>query len=265
MVIRRQFIDIPGGQLHYRWAGEGKNLIILHQAPMSSDEYVNVIPLLAGDYRTMALDLPGHGDSFDPDHEYEIEEYAEAVIATLKKLGIRKTSLVGHHTGALIAVQVAIADPKRIDKLVLSGCPALSPEEWAPLLSRPGFRSMPATPDGKLVQFAWEVYRGMSLSPDPEIWLRYFLLGLQARFRPYDAHQAVGRYPARKRLPQVTQPVLLLSGTKDYFINDLESTRKLFPNALSEVIEGTGAFVAREDPAAFAKLILGFLGSSRQA
>jgi pimeloyl-ACP methyl ester carboxylesterase len=259
MTIRREFIDIPGGQLHYRWAGSGENVLLIHQAPMSSEEYLNIIPVLAGRFRTMAIDMPGHGDSFDPDHEYEVEEYADAIITFLNKLGIKKTSLVGHHTGAIIAARVAVTDPKRIDKLVLSGYPALNQEDWAPLLGKPGFRDMPATPDGKLVQYAWEVYRGMSFSPDPENWLKSFLQGLLARSRPYDAHKAVYRYSAKKLLPELTQPVLLLSGTRDYFINDLESTRKMIPHARSAVIEGTGAFVLREDPKEFARLVMGFL------
>jgi pimeloyl-ACP methyl ester carboxylesterase len=258
-LIRREFVDIPGGQLHYRVAGAGENLLIVHQAPMSSEEYEEVLPLLAEHHKTMAIDMPGHGDSFDTDREYEIEDYARSVIAVLKKLGIKKTSIVGHHTGALVAVEVALAYPECIQKVILSGCPALTPEQWAPLFSNKGFREMPATADGKLTQYAWEIYRGMCFSPDPEIWLKYFLLGLRARTRPYDAHRAASRYPARDRLTRIQQPTLLLSGTKDYFIDALESTRQLIPNARSGIIEGTGAFVARESPKAFAKLILDFL------
>lgn len=257
--MRKGYVDIPEGQLHYRSDGSGENLLLLHQAPMSSEEYEGVLPLLAAHYHAIAIDLPGHGNSDDPPREYEIEDFAASVISFLDAMGIDKTSIVGHHTGALVAIEVAVTHPERINKIVLSGCPVWEPEKWQRYLSRPMSRDIPMTADGGFILKTWEAYKTLSGRSDLRQWFKPFLVGLEARTRPYDAHYAVGRYRVKPRLGLIKSPTLLISGTEDYFYKDLKSTRSMIPGAVIGVIEGGGVFTAREKPEAFAEAILTFL------
>src|SRR5207253_184339 len=73
--IRRGYVDVPGGQLHYRTAGEGPCVLMLHPNTYSSDYFSDVIPLFAPKYRVIALDRFGHGYSDQPPPDFP--EYKE--------------------------------------------------------------------------------------------------------------------------------------------------------------------------------------------
>ncbi len=60
-MVRRAFLDAPEGQIHYRTAGAGRPVLLLHQTPRSSDEYRDVIPILARELRVVAMDTIGYG------------------------------------------------------------------------------------------------------------------------------------------------------------------------------------------------------------
>jgi pimeloyl-ACP methyl ester carboxylesterase len=64
--IKRAFLDTEDGQILYRKGGEGKPLLLLHMNPRSSDEYRELMPILAQDRQVMAMDLMGFGDSDKP-------------------------------------------------------------------------------------------------------------------------------------------------------------------------------------------------------
>ena len=63
--MKRAYVDIPEGQVHYRNEGEGEPVILLHMAVASSDEFVRPIHFLSKSYCAIALDFLGAGDS-DP-------------------------------------------------------------------------------------------------------------------------------------------------------------------------------------------------------
>jgi len=255
----KAYANIPEGQIHYRTEGRGPNLLLLHQAPMSGDEFADMIPILAKNYRVVAMDTLGHGNSDDPPREYEIEDFARSVINFLDILGINKTNILGHHTGATIAVELAAAYPGRVDKLILSGCPVWEPEEWKVFLSQPMTRDLAMTDDGQFLTKTWEKYKSMSPHSNPELWFKPFIISLKARTRPYDAHFAVARYNIKPRLRLIKSPTLLTSGSEDVFVHQLESTKNLIPRCRTEVIEGGGFFVCFERPEEFAQAALDFL------
>src|ERR1700730_11254145 len=87
--IKRGFVDLPEGQIHYRFAGSGKKtLLMLRQTPRSSDEFLDEIPLFAKEYRVLAMDTIGYGDSYKIQGTPSIEDYAAATITMLDKLGV---------------------------------------------------------------------------------------------------------------------------------------------------------------------------------
>ena len=105
--------------------GSGEPLLLLHATPRGVDEYLELMPLLAQGRRAIAMDTIGYGDSYRPGTQPTIEDYAGGVVSLLDGLNIDKASIMGRHTGALIAivprVQVAAAHPERLDKLILYG------------------------------------------------------------------------------------------------------------------------------------------------
>ena len=145
--MRRAFADTPGGQIHYRTAGSGRPVLLLHQTPRSSDEYRDVIPLLARDFRAIAMDTIGYGDSYRPAWTCGIEDYAAGARDLLDALGVARAAVVGHHTGAVIAMELAAAWPERVERLVLSASPYIDAAEREPTTcgcrDRDGGRGLP--------------------------------------------------------------------------------------------------------------------------
>lgn len=261
--MKKGYVDIPEGQVHYRTKGSGEPLLLLHQAPLSSVEFDDVIPILAQDYRVVAMDTLGHGNSDNPPREYEVEDFARSVISFLDALGIDQTSIVGHHTGAAIAAEVATTYPKRVDKLILSGIGgSWKPEELQAFLSQPMSRDLPMTEDGYFLIKTWQTYKSLAvLGSNPQLRFKPFIVGLEARTRPYDAHYAVFRSGYKSRLSLIKSPTLLINGSEDLFFdqNQLESYKNLIPHCVTRVIEGSGAMICFEKPEEFAEAILSFL------
>jgi 3-oxoadipate enol-lactonase len=88
---------------------------------------------LAGRFRIVRFDLPGHGGSPAPDGPYTIAGLGRGLIALLDELGIERAHLVGLSIGGMISMWVAAAAPERVDRLALLSTSALlgPPQGWA--------------------------------------------------------------------------------------------------------------------------------------
>lgn len=261
-MLRKGYVDIPEGQVHYREDGKGEPLLLLHQTPSSSDEYSRVIPLLAKNCRVIAMDTPGFGMSGPTPRPFEIPDYARAVKAFLKALNIRKATLAGHHTGASIALETAASFPELVNRLVLSGCPLYTPEVRAAKLANPNYSPMEYKIDAGHILKLWNMFRNAVPNASAEMLTTVVSGGILAGPRGEEAHHAVFHYDSEPRLRTLKCPVLLISGTKDTFHPRLEATRAAVPGCKVAVIEGGDPLIALTHPQAFAEAILEFLGAA---
>ena len=258
-MAKRAYADIPEGQVHYQTEGNGEPLLLLHQTAMSSDEYCPVIPILAKNYKVIAMDTLGYGKSDAPPRQYQIEDYARSVFSFLDALGITKASIMGHHTGASIAVEMAALLPERVDKLVLSGCPYYKPEAGIAHLTDGIAKPMEITEDGSHITKVWEMAKTYSTQQNPKIWHEIFLNWMIAGERGEEGHFAVFMYRVEQRLPLIQSPTLIMSGDVDLFYKRVELIKSLVPQNRVAILEKGGAFVALEKPVEFAEIILDFM------
>lgn len=129
-VVSRHFIDLPTGTIHYASCGSGPPVLLLHQTPRSWDEYRDVLPLLGRHFRAIAMDTPAFGDSAKPPPAHDsIERWAEAALSLADALGLQRLAVVGHHTGAAIAIELAAAFPTRVSAAVLSAAQRRQPPD----------------------------------------------------------------------------------------------------------------------------------------
>ncbi|MBW2334449.1 MAG: alpha/beta hydrolase [Deltaproteobacteria bacterium] len=259
--MTKGYADIPEGQVSYRSEGSGQPLLLLHQTPWSFEEYSLMIPILARTHHVIAMETLGYGYSDDPPREYEVEDFARSVVSFLDALNIAKTSIVGHHTGAIIATEVASAYPERVDKLILSGLPYREPKDWEPLMKEIESQMKSPTEDGSFLIDLWNWIRSTSLKPEMKLLIRFFIFNLDSYTRTYDAHFSMARYNIKPRLPLIKSRTLALSGSDDFFIDELEAIKKAIPRCQTKVIEGTGSALCLEKPEEFASVILEFLGN----
>jgi pimeloyl-ACP methyl ester carboxylesterase len=112
--------------------GAGPTVILIHGIASSSITFQNVLPLIAGRHRCVAIDILGFGGSPAPAWaEYTLAEHAMALERTVSAMKIRGPFvLVGHSMGALIAARYAARYPRRVSRLVLVSPPIyLAPTE----------------------------------------------------------------------------------------------------------------------------------------
>ncbi len=258
--MTRAFFDTPLGQVHYVDAGPagGEPVVLLHQTPRSVDEYAGVIPRLAASHRVLAMDTPGYGCSDRPAEPPEVSDYAAVVLALLDHLGLDAAHLVGHHTGAVVAIETAAAWPDRVRSLVLSGPVYLDEETRAELGAF--FAQWRVQPDGSHLAEKWQRFNRWT--DDPALVQRALVDLLRAGERSEDGHFAIARYRMEDRLTLVRAPALLVFGRRDPF--GYTDKSRTFEDTLPEsrtAFLGGGVFLPSEEPEAFARLVMDFLGS----
>lgn len=257
--MRRHLVDTPLGQVHVVEAGGGPGtpLLLLHQTPRSSDEFAEVLPLLARRRRTLALDNPGYGCSDPVPGQPSVSDYARAVRAVLDAFELAQVVLVGHHTGAVLAVELAAAYPERVERVVLSGAVYTDAAGRAEL--RRHFVQWRVRPDGGHLGEKWDKFS--SWLPEPALVQRLLVDLWRAGETSEQGHFAVADYRMEDRLPLVRCPALLLFHSRDPFA-DRERARPLAQafRPATEVVLDAGVFAANEKPREFAAAVLGYLG-----
>jgi pimeloyl-ACP methyl ester carboxylesterase len=261
--MRRAYTDIPEGQMHYRIEGEGEPIILLHMAVSSSDEFTRVMHFLSKKYSAIAPDFLGAGDSDPAPYAYLVPDHARTVVSFMDSLGIKKTNLVGQFNGAMIAGEVAIDQPDRVNKLVLAGTGFWEESEALALNEPPNFTTaIEIKPDGSHLLEWWRRAR---------LWGDYPLDILEERVLEYikagprgeEAHWAGAAYNLKPRLPLIPCPTLVLDAPGYPFHYLAKAVKNLIPNSKLTTIENGPMYLDRAMPKEFAEAIINFLSSSQ--
>ena len=92
---------------YWTWGGTGQPLVLLHGLASTHRIWDFVAPLLAQDFRVVALDQRGHGESAKPDGGYDFATVAADLNGLLRALKIESPILVGHSWGGNVALEYA--------------------------------------------------------------------------------------------------------------------------------------------------------------
>ncbi len=115
-----QFVTVEGLQIHYRTAGSGPPLVLIHGIGANVFAWRLVFDQFARNYTVFALDLKGHGLSDKPDSgDYSPFGMADLVAHFMDALGIESAKILGLSMGGAIAAALAIRHPTRVEQLVL--------------------------------------------------------------------------------------------------------------------------------------------------
>lgn len=123
--IASRFVEFGGLNIHYNEIGAGPALIFVHGGGPGSSGLSNFsrnMAAFAGQYRVIAIDLPGYGEST----KLKISEplwgyYAKVLAGFIDALGFGKAHLVGNSLGGAAALKTALDFPDKVDRLVLMG------------------------------------------------------------------------------------------------------------------------------------------------
>ncbi|MFF3930185.1 alpha/beta fold hydrolase [Streptomyces hirsutus] len=265
-LVRRGFADTRHGQVHYAEHGSGDPVLLLHQTPRSWDEYRDVLPLLGEGFRAIAMDTPGFGESARPAGPFSIDLFATGVLDLCDDLGLDRVALVGHHTGAVIALEAAAAAPDRVQGLVLSGMPFVDAERRRLVARRAPIDHVVPAPDGSHVLQLWNNRSRYYPADRPDLLDRLVRDGLGVLDRVEEGHLAVNRYRMEERIGLVRSPTLALCGELDEFsLPDLPKIAAALPGARTAVLPGTGVPAVDHRPEQFAAAVRTFLRDLRRS
>ena len=113
-----------GAQIHYRRAGAGEPVLLLHGYPQTHTCWHAVAPELARHYTVVCADLRGYGDSSKPagltDHSnYSKRAMAQDMVEFMASLGFERFHLVGHDRGGRVGHRLAADHPQRVHSLTV--------------------------------------------------------------------------------------------------------------------------------------------------
>jgi 3-oxoadipate enol-lactonase len=210
-------VEGPNGRIAFDRRGQGAPLVLLHPLALSRGVWQHVAARLARSHDVICVDARGHGASDWDGSPFTIEDLAEDVAAVLDGLGLPSAQLIGMSMGGSVAMTFAGLHPARVDGMVLASTTAWYGPDAAATWEERAQRAL-LTPRVRQIPFQvdrWftEGFRARQPSRVHEVVKSF----LQTSSRAHAAaSRAMGVLDSRPLLPNVTAPVLVLSGEEDY-------------------------------------------------
>ena len=220
--------------LHFVEKGRGKPLILLHGNGEDGSYFEHQIDCFSADYRVIALDTRGHGQSPRGEKPFTIVQFAEDLHDFMDENGIDQAILLGFSDGGNIALTFALKYPERVEKLILNGANLF--------------------PSGVKARYQWPIEIGYRVArlfskKSEEAKQNTEMLGLMVNEPHIDPSE----------LAHLTMPTLVVAGSKD-MIKDAHTRliHESLPNAQLVILEGNH-FVANRNYEAFNSAVEAFL------
>jgi pimeloyl-ACP methyl ester carboxylesterase len=258
--------SVDGIDVYWTSEGEGPAIIFVHGAFVNMATWERQLSAFADEYRVIALDLPGHGQSgTPPSGELSFDLFARAVEAVREAAGVERAVLVGHSMGTLVIKKYEILFPDRVAGLVTVDA-SLDLSRFLPLT--PDLVPAAGNPPPPTETFCEQMY-----VPETPRDVKDQCIALAVA--PYrDGVRELPNYRpafARERdvealgdqsiaaPPIVDAPVLEVYGGEDSQVVDPEAVLRVIPHARTEIIAGTGHLLNMEKPAEFNRVLRDFL------
>lgn len=241
----RSYHPTSWGQVHMRQAapqdpgpGDDVSLVLFHESPLSSRVWDLVLPESGHLRRVIAPDTPGYGLSDPPPRDdFEIPDYAGALLEALSDSGVKDIVVCGVHTGASIALEVA-RQSDRVRGLILSGVALLTDEERARYLDS-WTPPIPVTFDGEQFRWALERYHRIWGADTPGWMLNLAINDLLHVWERYSwGYRAAFRYDPEPALRELQLPTLLLDPEFDLLADKDPLIQAMVANCRTQILPG---------------------------
>ena len=264
---------MDGMDVHFRDEGHPSDsvpIVLIHGTGSSLHTFDDWTATLSQDYRVIRMDLPAYGLTGPfPNRDYSIDHYVEFVKNFLEQMDVNQCVLGGNSLGGQIAWRFAVAYPEMVEKLILidaAGYPfkAKSIPIAFKVARMPIIKNMFTfiTPKSIARSSVENVYADKSKVSD-ELADRYFELTLRPGNRQAFIDRlssAIDPDPYRK-IPNITQPTLVLWGDEDLLI-PVEFAKRFhqdLPNDTLVILQNAGHVPMEEVPERSLEPVLSFL------
>ena len=239
------------GRIHYREAGRGPALMLMHTNGASAYQFEAVAPLLAQHFRVISWDMPGHGDSDRIQRHYSMEDHAKALAALMTALKIKAAHISGASVGGSITLAFASLFPARTLTAVPVETPCRNPDEWAanwhhtegnfglPMQTAAQIKERVAVVDGAL-ETRWNIDRCKA-----------------GAWAMVDVMWGIREFNAVAAAKKIKKPMMIVYGKKGPTIALKDRLTGAAPKAMV-VLENSGHFPMLDEPSAFSALLIKF-------
>jgi pimeloyl-ACP methyl ester carboxylesterase len=265
------YVSVNGIDLHYREAGEGFPVVLVHGFTGNSRNWALTVPAVSASFRTISPDLRGHGLSSKPTRreDYTLEALAADVLALLRHLGISECYLAGHSMGGMVAQHLVLSQPHLFRALVLVDTAA----DPLPGMMTPERQRLIEIARRGDMEAVFEEQLRLNLLP-PEIVSRPEILQIRReQFRLvapeayiYLSQAMAERRPLLDELANIQIPTLIVCGEKDEpFLAPSQAMHQRIEGSQLAIISGSGHTPQIERPEDFNDVLCRFLASVHAA
>ncbi|MBS0171995.1 MAG: alpha/beta hydrolase [Nitrospira sp.] len=250
----RHLVNVDGLRLSVLEAGTGDPIIFVHGVVTTSNIFPKYVGAYSPEFRGIAVDLRGYGDSEKPATGYSIPQFSQDLITLADALDIKKAVWVGVSMGGMILQQLALDHPERVRALVL-----VSTTDGAMILDQ----DIPTIGQPRDYQ---DVSKRMIVESFPAGTLPKTYQPLLERIPTWngtvirEALTSMSQFNAHGRLTAIRVPTLIMVGAKDDVATPAIAKGIQAQIAGSQVVEfKTGHFMMAEDPDRFRAVLGEFL------
>jgi 3-oxoadipate enol-lactonase len=237
--------------------GSGPPLLLIHGLGYARWGWEPVVEPLARTFDSILLDNRGVGASDAPPGPYTAAEMAGDAVRVLDEAGVERAHVVGTSLGGMIAQELALGYPERVDRLVLACTTPGGPQAF-PMPQR--------TVDLMQARATLREFTENALEPDPRLELVDRILVHRERtaqgFEAWSAQAAAGAtFDAHDRLGSLATPTLVQHGDGDLVVDprNADLLAEAIPNARLSIYKGCGHLFMWQEPDRFVRELEGFL------
>lgn len=238
-------------------------ILLLHGVPENLQTWYDIAPSLSQDYRVLAIDWPGFGgsDAFIDLKDHNPRTFAAVGMDFLNTLQIEYAHVMATDIGLSPALIMGVENPERIGRIVvMDGIPfpttAYSSWEVRSFGRKNSIRAKALIKwfpkISAKIAYNKGFYKGSNIPKEiqDEFLADGYNKSTQNAFLSYFQNNAPGQTYLESRIHEVQQPVLVVWGRHDRFINVRlgEVLAESLPNARLEIIEDSGHFVHMDKP-----------------
>ncbi|MFC1850582.1 alpha/beta fold hydrolase [candidate division CSSED10-310 bacterium] len=262
VVVSSGYLEVEGGKLFYEVAGEGKDLVFIHDGLVHRETYDDQFALFGRKYRVIRYDRRGYGHSSEVKQAYSNIEDLRSLLVELK---VEKACLIGCSAGGRLAIDFTLAHPERVSSLVLIGAVVSGLDFSAHFYNRGGHISQADMKNNESVMNYWLNKDPYEIAPENKAVKTATLSLIRAHPQNLDmAKHILEKKPARPAvgcLSEINVPVLIVLG--EYDMPDVHAhggaIQAGVPYAQRVIINNAGHLVHMEQPKIFNKRLIEFL------
>jgi len=256
------YVTTETGRLYYEAAGEGPNVVLIHDGLVHRETWDGQFALLAKQFHVVRYDRRGYGKSDVPTVPFSNVDDLEDLYAAV--LGKQKATLIGCSAGGGLAIDFTLAHPELVEKLMLVGAVVTGLAPSPHFLDRGGHYPPEIRDDTAKAIAYWSTQDPYFVAPGSTAAhqrVKALLTANPQNLRVPWSLLRGPKVPALGRLPEIKVPTLIVIGAED--IPDVHAhggaIQAGIAGARRVVVRNAGHLVHMEQPEEFNRLALEFL------